>query len=453
MKHNIYIRFLVFGTLFFSVFGYAQVDFNKKPGDDLGDVEDTFQEHFYEALKQKGIENYDLSIEAFLKCIEIDDSVPVLYYELGKNYNKLKNFGAAEEALKKAVSKAPDNEWFLDELYGFYAAQNDFDRAIKTVKQLVKYHPDYKEDLASLYVRAKKYNEALKLLDELDSEFGVSMSRDIIRNRIYHTTGRKKDQIKNLKQRVDNNPKKESNYLALIFRYSENNEKEKAFKIAKELLKTNPNSQIVHLALYKFYLDDKEANKAIASMKIVIKSSQIKPEAKLKVLTDFVKFVGRNPQYESDLVEVTALVGDRNSSKILIELGQYYLGKDQKRKALAYFESALKIKADDFNVLRNVLLLYVDLQEFHAALEKSNEVLQKYPSQPLFYLIYGVALNQLNQPNKAKEALDAGLDYIIDDVKMETDFYNQLSIAHAKLNNAAKAKTFSEKAKQLKNSK
>ncbi|GAA3631158.1 hypothetical protein GCM10022397_15830 [Flavivirga jejuensis] len=430
---------------------YAQVDFNKKHDDDLGDVEDKFQEFFYEALKQKGIENYDRSVESLLKCIALDNSVPVLYYELGKNYNKLKNYGAAEEALKKAVSKAPDNEWFLDELYGFYTSQNDYDKAIKAVKQLVKYHPDYKEDLASLYLRTKKYDDALALLDALDSEFGVSVSRDAMRNRIYKETGRKKDQIKNLEARVESHPNKESNYLALIFRYSESNEKEKAFETAKELLKMNPNSQLVHLALYKFYLDDNNTEKAIESMKIVIKSNEIKPESKLKVLTDFVKFVGNNPQYEADLVEATTIVNG-NNSKTLTELGQYYLTKKNKEKALEYFEAALKLEANNFTLLRNVLLLYIDLKKYNLAKEKSNEVLQKYPSQPIFYLIQGVALNQLNQPKKAVEALEIGLDYIIDDTKMETDFYSQLSKAYTLLNNTAKAKTFSDKVKQLESS-
>ncbi len=452
MKYKIYIFFLVFGMLIFPKISYAQVDFNKKPDDDLGDVEDKFQELFYEALKQKGIENYDRSVESLLKCIELDNSVPVLYYELGKNYKKLKNYQAAEDALKKAVNKAPDNEWFLDELYEFYASQNDYEKAIKTIKQLVKYHPDYKEDLASLYLRSKKYDDALKLLDELDLKFGISVSRDRMRDQIYKATGRKKDQIKNLEKRVEDHPNKESNYLALIFRYSENNEKEKAFETAKELLKINPNSQLVHLALYKFYLDDNNAERAIESMKLVVKSNEIKPEAKLKVLTDFVKFVGNNPQYEADLVEATAMVGNKNNSKTLLELGQYYLTKKNKEKASQYFEEALKLEPNNFGVLRNVLLLYIDLQKYNLAEEKSSEALQIYPSQPIFYLINGVALNQLNKPKKAIDTLETGLDYIIDDTKMEKDFYNQLSKAHTLLNNTTKAKTFSDKAKQLESS-
>ncbi len=307
MKIKHYITVIVLGVLLLPHL-YAQVDFNKTPDDDFGNVEDKYQEYFFEALKQKGIENYDRSVTALLKCIELDDSESVIYYELGKNYVKLKNFGLAEDALKKAVSKEPENEWYLDELYGVYYELNNFDKALKTVKQLVKFHPDYKEDLASLYFRNKKYKAALKVLDDLDAELGVSKSRDFIRNQIYNASGKDKDRIENLVERVEKDPTNENNYLSLIYRYSENGDKEKAFDTALELLQQQPNSKLVHLALYKFYLDDNNPEEAINSMNIVLKSAKINSEAKAKVLNDFVKFVQNNPQYEDELVEITTMV-------------------------------------------------------------------------------------------------------------------------------------------------
>jgi tetratricopeptide (TPR) repeat protein len=401
-----YIAILFFGILCFPQFSYAQVDFNKKPNDDLGDVQDQYQELFFEALKQKGIENYDRAIEALIKCIELDNSDAVLYFELGKNYNKLKNFGEAENALKKAVNKQPDNEWYLDELYEVYAQQNEYDKAIKTVKQLVRYHPDYKEDLAALYVRVKDYKEAIKILDELDEELGISNNRDILRNQVYQATGRKKDQIENLEDRVENNPDEESNYLALIFRYSENNDKEKAFETAKKLLEINPDSHLVHLALYKFYIDENSTEKAIASMKIALKSNIIKPEAKLLVLSDFVNFVKQNPQFESDLIEITTLVGNDNNGKSYVELAQYYIAKGNKEKALEYYQKALNANGDDYGIIRNILLLQIDLKQYNLAQEMSVNALENYPSQPLLYLINGVALNNLKKGNEAIEVLE-----------------------------------------------
>jgi len=435
--------------IFFPQINFAQVDFNKTPDDDLGNVEDKYQEYFFEALKQKGIENYDRSIKALLKCIELDDSESVIYYELGKNYIQLKNFGLAEQALKKAVSKEPENEWYLDELYGVYYELNDFDKALKTVKQLVKFHPDYKEDLASLYFRNKKYKPALKVLDELDKDFGVSKSRDFIRNKIYNATGKDKDRIENLEERVDNNPTNEANYLSLIYRYSEKGDIKKAYKTATNLLKQNPNSQLVHLALYKFYLDDNKPEEAIASMKIVLKSTKIKPDAKAKVLKDFVKFVRSNPQYEEELVEVTTKVALAEGWKSHVELAQYYLSKNNKAQALKHYQSAHEKESNNFDVIKNILLLQIDLSQYNEVVVLSSKTLETYPSQPILYLLNGVALNHLNKPKEAINVLETGIDYVIDNIKMEADFYTQLSIAYKKDNNIIKSETFSKKAKQL----
>jgi tetratricopeptide (TPR) repeat protein len=447
MKIKYYIFILLFGIFIIPNTVFAQI--GQEPEDDLGDVTDEYQELFFEALKQKAIENYDRSVEALLKCINIDDSQAVLYFELGKNYKQLKNFGEAEDAFKEAISKEPENEWYLDELYDVYYQQRDYDKAIKTVKQLVKYHPDYKEDLASLYLRMRKYNSALKILDEIDAEQGVSFERDRMRNQIYNATGKTKDRIENLEERVENNPDKESNYLNLIYRYSESGDKEKAFETAKTLLEVNPESQLVHLALYKFYLDDNDAEKAVESMKIVLRSTKIKADAKVKVLSDFIRFVGSNPEYEKDLLEATTLVSETDNGKTNVEIAQYYLLKGDRDTALKYYETALKYESDNFGILRNILLLYIDLEEYQKAADKSTETIDLYPSQPVLYLIQGVSLNNLDKPKQAINALEEGIDYIIDDDKMLSDYYKQLSIAYTKMNNSKKAEEFSSKANKL----
>lgn len=430
---------------------YAQVDFNKRPDDDLGNVEDKFQESFFEALKQKGIENYDRAIKALQRCAELDDSEAVVYYELGKCYVMLKNFGKAEESLKKAIALKEENEWYLDALYGVYVQMDDYDKALKTVKKLILFHPDYKQDLATLYFENKKYRLALKQLDELDEEFGISNNRDAIRNAIYNATGDDKERIEYLEERISLQPKNESNYLNLIYRYSERNDKKRAFEVAKNLLNQNPNSQLVHLALYKFYLDNGEAEKAITSMKIVVKSAVIKPDAKAMVLNDFVKFVKNNPQYEDDLLEVTTNVASDETGKSHEELGQFYLQKQDKIKAIEQFKLALNKDATNFRIIKKILLLQIDLDMFEEAESFSRENLELYPSQPILYLANGVANNNLNKPKRAITSLEMGVDYLIDDIIMEIDFYRQLSIAYKLDNNISKSNAFSKKAEDLLN--
>jgi len=428
---------------------HAQVDFNQKPTDDLGDVEDKFQESFFEALKQNGIENYQRAVDALLICEKLDNSKTVVYYELGKNYIALKNFGAAEDALKKAVSKEPENEWYLDELYEVYNLQGNTDKAIKTVEQLVKYHPDYRQDLAELYIKTKKYKDALKILDDLDKEFGINPDRDVLRNEIYNITGRDEERIENLEGRVKANPKDEEIYLRLIYRYSETGNTRKAFEAAKNLLEVHPESKLVHLALYKFYLDHDEIQSAIESMKTALTASEINPESKAKVFHDFVNFVGKHPEYEKDLVEITTLVGDEKNSKTLVELGQYYLQLNDKPTALQHLEKALQQEPNNFAIIKDVLLIQLDLDMDEKAATKSGEALELFPAQPILYLINGVANNKLNQPKKAIEKLEAGLDYIIEDLKMESDFYIQLSMAYKLSNNISKSQAFSKKAEAI----
>ncbi len=450
MRKQFYILLILVGIALIPQTSYAQVDFNKRPDDDLGNVEDEFQEHFFEALKQKGIENYGRAVDALQKCLNLDSKKPVIFFELGKNYNKLKNYGAAEDALKKAISMQPDNEWFLDELYDVYFQQDDINNAIKIIKQLVKYHPDYKEDLASLYVREEKYKQALELLDELDAELGISESRDAMRNDIYSITGNADDRIENLEQRITNNPNNEDNHLKLIYRYSQTGDRKNAYKAAKNLLKAKPDSKFVHLALYKFYLQDNKVDDAINSVKIALSSPEINSDAKAKVLKDFVAFVARNPEYESDLIDITTLIDDNKDAQTHSDLGHYYLKAGDKAKALSNFKEALKQDPNDFKLIKDVLLLQLDVKDYKAVIKDSERALELYPAQPILYLVNAVANNNSEQYKKAIDSLEMGLDFLIDNPIMEADFYSQLSIAYKALNNISKSETFAKKAQDLK---
>ena len=351
----------------------------------------------------------------------------------------------------KAIEIQPDNEWYLDELYGVYVETREFDKAIDAVKRLVGFHPDYKEDLANLYFRMERFKDALELLDELDATLGVSKSREELRNEIYNATGADKERIEYLETRISNNPDNENNYLNLIYRYSQVGNKVKAFEVAERLLERKPESQLVHLALYKFYMDDDKPEKAISSMKMVLKSPSIKADAKSKVLNDFVRFVQKNPEFESELLEVTTEVVADQSGRSDAEMAAYYLSSNNKAEALKYYKLAFEKNPEDFNLLKNMMLLQIDVGEYNEVAEQSSEALSLYPAQPILYLLNGVAQVNLNKPKEAIEVLEMGLDYIIDDNIMESDFYKQLSLAYKLDNNIEQSQAFDKKAREVLN--
>lgn len=411
-------------------------------------VTDAFQESFFEALKQKGIENYELALAALNKAekaAKTEENKAVVYFEMGKNHTYLKQYAEAEANFNKVLKSQGDRLDVLEQFYELYYQQKEYEKSIPLVQKLIPFDEDYKEDLANLYILTQQYDKALVQLDELDQVWGESDIRNALRAQIYRATGNTEGAIENLEQKIDNNPKNEKEYLNLIFLYSEQGNKEKAFEAAKNLLKNNPKSELVHLALYKFYLDEGNASEAIKSMKIVFNSEEVDKETQYKVLGDFIQFVNENPEYETDLAEIVNQFSNENG-RVYEKLGDYYAAKNRKEDALNAYEKGIVQDPDNYNLLKNTLLFQIDFKKYEAAAKLSSEGLEIFPAQALLYLLNGVANNGLQKSEAAIESLEIGLDFILEDPKMERDFYEQLSLAHRTKGNAQKAKMYADKA-------
>jgi tetratricopeptide (TPR) repeat protein len=423
------------------------------PTDDLGNVSDAFQENFFEGLKQKGIENYELALNALRKAemaAKGDElNIAVVHFEMGKNYSKLKQYEDAERMYNQVLESQGERLDVLEALYDVYYEQKNYEAAIPLVEKLTKYDSDYKEDLANLYHMTGENDKALDILDELDEDWGESPLRNALRRQIYKETGNREGAITDLEGKIDKNPKNEQDYLNLIFLYSEQGDTEKAFETARELLKNQPDSELVHLALYKFYLDSGSVGNALKSMDVVFSSSEIDKDTKYRVLGDFIGFTNQNPEYESQLEAMVEKFSAENSGQVYEQLGLYFIARGQKEKALQFYEKGMAGDPDNFSLVKNTLLLQIEFQKYEDAALNSSRSLEIFPAQPLLYLINGVANIEIGQTDQAIESLETGIDYLLDDLKMEKDFYEQLSIAYSKKGNEAKAASYSRRASEI----
>jgi tetratricopeptide (TPR) repeat protein len=183
MKKSFFFAMYLFGIfLFIPKIINAQQEESAEVS--LEEVEDAFQENFYEALKQMAIENYDLAIDLLLECKNLDPDNIVVDFELGKNYTLQKNYMEAETYLLNAVKKDPDNIWYLEALFDLYDSQKNNAKSIEIAKELAKKNSKYKMYLVNLYFNTSKYKKALALLDELDEEFGTTNLRKNIKAKI-----------------------------------------------------------------------------------------------------------------------------------------------------------------------------------------------------------------------------------------------------------------------------
>src|SRR5690554_754923 len=438
----------IFSLIGFTVFAQP----NMVEPDSIALVEDKFQELFYESLKQKGIENYDRAVNSLQQALQLKPDEAMLYHEIGKNYLFQKKYYEAEDYIKRAIEKDKTNKWFYLSLYDVYYQTKDYVKSIEVVKTLISFNDkrktEFQDDLVSLYMYTNQPDKALAIIEELDKVLPADVTREMYKHQILKDKVSSSDAI-DLEKEINKNPKNEQAYIALIYLYSESNQTQKAFETAQLLIKNIPESEWAHVSLFKFYLDENDVDKAIKSMNKVYESSQVDYKIKHRVLNEFLIFVDNNPKYEKELEKaITYFKNDPNVS-VAKEVGKFYFTKQNWKEASDYFEISLKDNSNDLQTILLLLQCYTEMGNFDLVSQKSDNFKSLFPLQPELYYYNGLAYNQMRNFKKAKETLEEGLDYLIDNQTLEVNFYIQLSEANAGLSNPKDRDKYMQKAENL----
>jgi tetratricopeptide (TPR) repeat protein len=438
------VLFILFGVLAFPLQNYAQAE-----PDDIALAADQFQEYFYESLKQKGIENYDKAVAELEKCLKLEPNNPTVYFELGKNYLLQRDYKKSYDSFERASQLDPKNMWFLVGMYDVCYETRDFDQAIVIVNKLVTFKNEYKEDLTSLYMNTQQFDKALALINELNETIGKSDMRDNYKEAILRDPKYQGSERENLIQQIAKNPKQESNYISLIYLYSEGGQEDKALDIAKKLEKEIPTSDWAQVSLFKFHISNNDAPKAIKSMNTVLASKKIDNKIRHRVLNEFLIYARNKPEHEADLQKAIAFFDNDPDVDVAKEIGKFFHNKKEWPKAAKYYESHLKSNPDDLETTFLLFEAYGEMQQYELLAKKAEGLIDSFPLQPQFYYYAGLSHNQLKNYKKAKDILEMGVDYLVDDVQLEANFNIQLGEAYNGLGDTAKKEQYFQKAEKL----
>ena len=435
---------LLFGTLLVPNIVLAQNEPN-----DVVAIDDGFEDFFYEAIKQKSIENYDKAIEALEKGKAIEPENPIVYFELGKNYLAQKKYKEAYDNFEKAAKMDPKNRWAWVGMYDVCYDTRDYNQAIVIVEKLVEFKEGYKEDLTSLYMNTQQYDKALELINELNAKFGKSDKRELYKADILKDAKYQSAEKFNLLEQIKKFPKDESNYISLIYMYSQSNQEEKALEIARKLEKEIPTSDWAQVSLFKFHLNNNDGDNAAKAMNLVFPSKKIDSKIKHRMLNEFLIFTKNNPKYESDLDKAISYFDNDKDVEVAKEIGKFYYAKAEWIKAIKYFKMHLKNAEEDVETQLLLLEAYAENQQFGDLAIKSDDLTQLFPTQPQFYYYAGLANNQLKSFKKAATILESGIDFVLDDEPLEINFNIQLGEAYSGLGDVNKKEKYFAKADEL----
>ena len=133
----------------------------------LEEYTDEFQENFFEALKQKGIQNYDRAVDLLLKCKQLEPNNSVVDYELGKAYMLDKKYVQAQDYAIEALLSEPEDYWYLDNVLTILDKQGS---PVETIKERIPYgNTKLRQNMALFFFKMKQYKEATKVLEGLPS--------------------------------------------------------------------------------------------------------------------------------------------------------------------------------------------------------------------------------------------------------------------------------------------
>ena len=151
----------------------------------LEEYTDEFQNTFFEALKQKGIQNYDRAINLLLECKQLQPKNTALDHELAKAYFLDKKYNSAQQYAMEALNSEPENYWFLDNLVNITNKQGI---PFESLKSEIPYQNEtLRSNLTELYFLKGSYLKAKEVLTGLNKNEELSHLADKINDSLRKT--------------------------------------------------------------------------------------------------------------------------------------------------------------------------------------------------------------------------------------------------------------------------
>lgn len=399
-----------------------QISFGQINPEEVETAENEFETNFFDALKEKAIENYDKAIIALQKCLTKEPLNPEIHYQLGINYLAQKEYVEAENAFQKAVDLDPKQRWYWNGLYDVHYQTKEYEKAIVIVEKLVTFDANMKEDLVSLYMNTQQFDKAKIVINDIESKGTLTKAMESYQMQIQSMQKGNKPNSNDLVEAIKSNPKAEQNYIDLIYAYSVSNQEDKAFQTALLFEKELPNSDLAHVSLVKFHIQANDISKATDSYKRVVKSSKIDLKIKQRVLNEYLIFATKNPQLLTDIDNTLTFFDNTVGMNVNKELGKFFYNKNNFELAQKYIEQSKENDVESIDLLLNI---YDFNKQFEKMAKKSEAYIDLFPTKANLYYYAGKGNNNLKNYKKAKDFLEMGIDYVIDDPNLEVGFCKQ----------------------------
>lgn len=413
-----------------------------------------FDRLFYDANKEKMLNNFPEAANLFRKCLQIDPSSAASMYELANLLYVKGDYVNAESYCRSALTLQPQNEWYQS-LYADALTRNKkFADAIKVREKMCSQFPDrldLKYDLATAYWYASRFDEAIDTYNEIEKISGIN--RELIeRKKLIYIQQNKLDKaIIEVKKLIDSDPSQVMYYGMLAELYAANKMNEKAMEMYQMILKIEPENAMVHLMLSDYYGHQKQPEKAFEEMKLAFNNAGLEIEVKIKQLLPYYSNAEFNDTIKSQAFELLTIL-EKTHPKEAMAFSIYgdFLYRDKKfTEAKDKYKKAVEIDKDKQSIWIQLLFVESQINDYQAMLTDSKEAMELFPNEPTTFFFNGVANLQLGDNKAAIKSLEKGVDLVVENKTFEGQFYANLGDAYYRDKQMGKSDSAYEKALEI----
>lgn len=388
---------------------------------------------FLEAMRLKEKKDYASAFGLLQHCLDIHPNAASALYEVSQYYMFLRQVPQGQEALEKAVANAPDNYWYSQGLASLYQQQNELDKAVTLLEQMVVRFPAKQDplfNLLDLYGRQEKYDEVISTLNRLEKRMGKNEQLSMEKFRIYLQMKDDKKAFQEIESLVQEYPMDMRYQVILGDVYLQNGKKQEAYDVYQKVLAAEPDNPMAIFSMASYYKQTEQEELYQQQLDTLLLNKKVTPDTKVGVMRQMIV---ENEQADKDSTQIIALFDrimkqEQDDPQISMLYAQYLLSKNMEAESVPVLEQVVDL--DPTNKAARMMLIgaAVKKEDYKQIIKVCEPGIEATPDALEFYYYLAVAYNQAEKPDSVISICKRALEHTTADSKKEivSDFYSIL---------------------------
>ncbi len=433
------IIFLLSFFVIFMLFSCSRIFYTSEKPDKTDRQNNKFKFYYYQGVKNKILNNYANAADYFNKCLDINDKVPSVYYELGQLAYIAGDLDAAKQMVMKAHNMDKSNVWYASFLVSIYEETGDVAGAKKIVKELVEAQPDNLDfllELARIYEYEGKLDDAIGVYNEMEKQIGITEELIVQKEKLYLRMQKYKEAENEVKKLIEKYPDKINYYGELSGIYMQMNDYDKAYSILMKILKMEPTNGKIYLSLTEYYQATGKIDSAFWALSKAFELPNVELENKVDIAYNYMRFYANDSVRFDKIDTLVKILLDKypDNVKSYTLASDFYSQKKDFKQAKKYLLKAKTLDKSNYLIWQQ--LMYIDnyYKDFDSLIVHGKEAIYLFPLVSRFYLYTGLGYYNKTQYDSTIKYLKKGLDYVVDSSQYR-DYYYFLAESYHRIGN------------------